>query len=564
MSSVDSAAMSRELLRCQTSQDLFAFSSQFLSDAGVAEHAVVFFDATKATADVCVSTLTDLDNVDRFAVPAPWRSMLASGASCAKGDAATQAIPAACPSVQTLYPLLGRGGAFGAVVAANDVPADAHELVRQFSEQLALMIPHVQLREELKRVLNADVAKLALIAETRKVLRELDLEIVLAKFLELAMTTVSAEVGCIVLPTEGGQGEVVEWGIDASIVEQLLHRDGQPLSDYVIEHQTPVVIVNESDADLLVRNEISEISQTLAAIPLVSRGRCLGCLLVINLGLADPASVELLQAVADLSTTAIANALLHREALQQEAVREQLRIAGDLQASLLPGEVPADEGLDVYATNVPCDESGGDYYDFFSIDEHRTGFLIADATGHGIGAAIIATLTHAFIRALIKTTTDPSELLTQANDLLSDDLSDDKFITAFFGIYDRRDRTVQYANAGHEPALLVYRREQDAFEWLESTGIPLGMFPGVEVDKAQAGPFDRGDILLLMSDGVPEAQCASGEQFGKERIFAQVREHAKQGSVAVGQSLLASVEAFCGGTPQDDDITVLALTVADA
>ncbi|MEM7253624.1 MAG: PP2C family protein-serine/threonine phosphatase [Pseudomonadota bacterium] len=551
------------LLECQSSEDLFTYGAAFLDNAGLDKHAIVFFDAPRSRADVCTSSVPELPSGISVALDEPWSTLTQSDRAQALTDSACRLPPHHEP-VQGYYPLNGRTGAYGALVALEPVPDPTHDLLSGFAEQFGLMIPHVQLREELKRSHNADVAKLAMIAETRKVLRELDLDRVLAKFIELAMGAVSAEVGCIVLrvtdadASDGQTGEhIVEWGIDASLVEQFTHVGGGRLVDHVFDTRQAASYLQASDPPILIDNEVAAMTESIVALPLVSRDRCLGCFLAVNLGLADPDSIELLQALVDLSTTAVVNAMLHREALQKEALREQLRIAGDMQASLLPERAPTSDALDVAAENLPCDESGGDFYDFFDVDEHRLGFVIADATGHGIGAAIVATTTRAFIRALASSDDDPSTVLTRANDLLAADLRDDKFVTVFFGVADRRDGTLVYANAGHEPSLLVYRAGRDEFEWLECTGIPLGMFAGSPVDMAEADRLQSGDVMLLMSDGVHEAQNGTGEQFGKDRIFAVVREHSGQSSDHLVKQLFDAVATFCDGTAQDDDITIM-------
>ncbi len=285
---------------------------------------------------------------------------------------------------------------------------------------------------------------------------------------------------------------------------------------------------------------------------------------MINLSAFSEQDIELLRTIADLSSMAIENAPLHHQVLEREALREKLRIAGEIQYGLLPQQQPTIPGATLAARNVPCDESSGDYFDFFLLDEHRLGFVVGDATGHGIGAALMTTTVRAFLRALVSSTDDPARLFDRLNDLTVADFREGKFITLFFGVYDVRTRTMTYASAGHSPPLMLYRHEQDTFQYLKATGLPLGILAGTPYEQKTTEPLAVGDFMLLLSDGVHEAASETGTFFGQERLIEVVRAHCDADPETLIDAIYVAVCLFCGSAPQTDDITLLCLRATEA
>jgi sigma-B regulation protein RsbU (phosphoserine phosphatase) len=347
-------------------------------------------------------------------------------------------------------------------------------------------------------------------------------------------------------------------------LQQLRFTDGESLAHRVRREKTSVIIRHIALTQPFLPEPILHGMRSLVAIPLMARTRVLGCLVVVNLDASSPPDIALLETVVELSSTAIENALLHREALKNAALREQLRIAGDIQRGLLPKAAPCLQGVQMSAWSMPCDEAGGDYYDVFQLDEHRLGFVVGDATGHGIGAALMATTVRALLRALVDATDDLGQLFGRLNDLATADFSQSKFVTLFYGIYDTRDRILTYVSAGHHPPLILYRYAQDTFEHLAATGIPLGIFAGVPYEQRATTSLENGDIMLLLTDGVEEAVSETGEAFGKERLLGLIRAHRGADSAALIEMICQEVQVFCGPVPQKDDIALVCLRVTES
>jgi serine phosphatase RsbU (regulator of sigma subunit) len=464
-----------------------------------------------------------------------------------------------------IAPLWADGESYGALLLHEVVPENGRELVEFMAEQLGLGLLRVQLVEAFQRRHAIDAAKLSIIAETGKVLRALELEVVLAKLMELALSTVAAEVGCIALrETDDMELECrVEWGLDALALKKLRLQTGESLAETVVNQNHPVIVRNLTGEQPFLPDPFLSNIDSLAALPLTTHERVLGCLILINLSASSEHDFELLRTVVELSSTAIENAFLHQKALEKEALREQLRIAGDIQRGLLPQAAPTTHGVTISAWNLPCDESGGDYYDLFQLDDHRIGFVVGDATSHGIGAALIATTTRAFLRALVGTSDDLGQLFERLNELAAADFASHTYMTLFFGVYDTRDRLLTYAGAGHNPPLIIYRQTQDTFEHLQSTGIPLGIFAGVPYEQKITDSFEVGDLILLLTDGIVEAPSDTRELFGQERLLSLVRAHRHAQPVELVDIISQTVLDFRGASAQKDDITLLCLRITE-
>lgn len=464
-----------------------------------------------------------------------------------------------------IAPLWTAGKCYGVLLLHDVIPPAEYDLLTFAVEQFGLALLHVQLGEEYQRRYALDVAKLSIIAETGQVLREFNLDAILVKLMELALATVAAEVGCIALrqTDDAPYTSYIEWGLDRATLKKLRLRGGRSLVEAVVASHESFVVRDLTTENPFVPEPFLESIDSLAAFPLTTHERTLGCLVVVNLTACSEQDIELLQTVTELTSIAIDNALLHQQALAQEALREQLRIAGDIQRGLLPKAEPMLRGVQLSAWTLPCDDTGGDYYDFFQIDEGRVGFVVGDAAGHGIGAALIATTVRALLRALVQSIDDLGQLLGRLNNLAEADFADDQFMTLFFGIYDIHTRVVTYASAGHRPPLLIYRHISDRFEELTSTGIPLGIFAGVPYHQCVTQPLEVGDLMVLLTDGVDEAPAGTGERFGMERLLRIIRAHHQADPAHLIATIAAAVRAFSGAAPQTDDITLMCLRVTD-
>lgn len=246
---------------------------------------------------------------------------------------------------------------------------------------------------------------------------------------------------------------------------------------------------------------------------------------------------------------------------EKERIGAELSIATQIQASMLPcifPPFPNRNEFDIYASMVPAKEVGGDFYDFFMIDDHRLAVVVADVSGKGVPAALFMVIGKTLIKDHAQTGAALGQVFTEVNDQLCEANSEGLFITAFMGVLDLRTGEFSYVNAGHNPPLLC--RAGGQFEYLKVR--PGFVLAGMEGIRYQTGRLDLapGDRLFFYTDGVAEATDAHEELFGEQRLQAVLN----QNRLAANETLLAAaaqaIQGFVGSAPQFDDITMLGLT----
>jgi sigma-B regulation protein RsbU (phosphoserine phosphatase) len=244
-------------------------------------------------------------------------------------------------------------------------------------------------------------------------------------------------------------------------------------------------------------------------------------------------------------------------------LQESLRVASRVQQHLLPQGSPVVPGLEIAARSMYCDETGGDYFDFVprnGVVPAGTIIAVGDVAGHGIDAALLMASARAILRSRAMVDADLCALAGAMNQQLFVDSLEGRFMTLYLLEVDEATGAVQWVSAGHDPAL-VYDPGADSFEELGGRDLPLGIEPGWSYSMHRRGALSAGQVVVLGTDGIWETRNAAGELFGKERLKAIVREHAR-GAIADLQSAVeASLTRHRGGGAQQDDITLVVLRV---
>jgi len=241
------------------------------------------------------------------------------------------------------------------------------------------------------------------------------------------------------------------------------------------------------------------------------------------------------------------------------AINKELDIARQIQSSTLPRAVPELPNLQIAARYAPMSAVAGDFYDFLPVDEHRIGILVADVTGHGVPAALIASMLKVAFASQADSAADPARVLAGLNRSLCGKF-EDHFVTAAYVFADTERNVLSYAGAGHPPLMLA-SGYSGAVRQIEENGLMLGLFPEAEYSSTEI-PLDSGDRCLIYTDGVFEAMNAAQEEFGKPRLEQFLKTHSDLSAVAITKQLLEEVARWAGhtgGRSQDDDITVLVI-----
>jgi len=241
------------------------------------------------------------------------------------------------------------------------------------------------------------------------------------------------------------------------------------------------------------------------------------------------------------------------------AIHKELEIARRIQSSILPQTVPALSGLDLAARYAPMSAVAGDFYDFLVLDEKRLGILVADVTGHGVPAALIASMLKVAFAGQAAHAHDPARVLAGLNLALCGKF-EEHFVTAAYLFVDLENRLVRYSAAGHPPLIMATRADGNVRE-IEENGLMLGLFPEATYSSVEIR-IASGDRCLLYTDGVFEATNTAREEFGKSRCKEFLESHRHLAAAHFADNLLANIAEFSGfdsTRAQEDDITLLVL-----
>ena len=250
-----------------------------------------------------------------------------------------------------------------------------------------------------------------------------------------------------------------------------------------------------------------------------------------------------------------------QEHVQLESLKTDLAVAAEIQQAILPRIFPPfpenDHELDLAAKMTPAKDVGGDFYDFFRIDEDHIGFVIADVSGKGVPAAIFMAVSRTLIRATGIRGVSPAECINYSNTLLEKESVNNMFVTVFYGIYNIKTGEVKYTNAGHNPPYVL--KANGSLEKLPVSGnMAIGIFDDFEYTETTC-QLAQGDTLLLYTDGVTEAINPQEEEFTETRLEQTLKKVAGQTCQQVIDTIKADVKTFANGAEQSDDITLLAI-----
>jgi serine phosphatase RsbU (regulator of sigma subunit) len=253
---------------------------------------------------------------------------------------------------------------------------------------------------------------------------------------------------------------------------------------------------------------------------------------------------------------------VEQELRELQRIEQELQVARSIQQAALPKEVPTLEGWQITPYYQPAREVGGDFYDFFELDDGRLGLVVGDATGKGVPAALVMASTRSMLRAVAQAlgSSSPGDVLGRVNDSLVTDIPPNMFVTCFYAILDPESGHLSYANAGHD--LPYIRRRNGEAEELRARGMPLGLMQGMSYEEGEVSLIED-DSVLFYSDGLVEAHNPKGEMFGFPRLRALVAKYGEEGSLV--DLLLGELYSFVGeGWEQEDDITFLTLRCSTA
>ncbi len=247
---------------------------------------------------------------------------------------------------------------------------------------------------------------------------------------------------------------------------------------------------------------------------------------------------------------------------EREQLKQSLALAKEIQQQLLPQKQPRCDNFELIGISRYCDETGGDYFDFISLEKSASpalGLVVGDVSGHGIGAALVMATTRGMLHALVdRHADDPPRLVAEINHDLCRSIDDSGFMTLFFGTLNPEQRSLNWVSAGQAP-LFIYRADLAGghIEELGSSGIPLGIIPESDYEMEPTLHFNPGDILLIGTDGLWETHNYADEMFGTERLCTVLQESAHLPVEDIARQIFAELDLFRGDRSVDDDLTLM-------
>ena len=330
------------------------------------------------------------------------------------------------------------------------------------------------------------------------------------------------------------------------------------LSGWMIQYKKPLLINDLSnDKRFLIQDRTDMPIKSLLCTPLLAKGELIGLISVFNKKhdeVFKNNDERLLSIIASQSASVLENARLYEEEQQLLGMKEEMRLARNIQLNLLPNELPIIDGYEIVATSIPAKDVGGDYYDFVELPENKLAFCLGDITGKGLPAAMLMSNLQATLRGQILNNKKPCECITNANKLLYNSTEPDKFATLFYGVLDHQNDKISYCNAGHDnPIIITGGRD---LKHINTGGLLMGALSESTYEEDEL-TLNSGDALVVYSDGITEAMNENEEEFTLERLERIVKKNIEISANELHNLIYKEVKTHTKNAVQSDDITLL-------
>jgi serine phosphatase RsbU (regulator of sigma subunit) len=369
--------------------------------------------------------------------------------------------------------------------------------------------------------------------------------------LDLAIQAVNAQRG-VVLILEGD-----------SLVPKAHKGDGFRISsgvrDRVLRDKTSI-LVRDAQLDEAFKGRMSIVEQkvhTMMAVPLQTKERIIGLIYVDSpfvLREFTKDDLNLLSVMGHIAAIRVENARLAEIEQTERIMLRDLSQAAEIQRRMLPAQAPEVAGADLAGFNAACRTVGGDYYDFFPFPDGRIAMALGDVSGKGMPASLMMMALHARVQVLAEDPGNLAAFMTRLNKATCAQCPSNRFITFFFCVLDTGTGELTFANAGHNPPILV--RASGEAQMLEGGGPVLGILPAASYGE-QRVHLDPGDMLVLYSDGVTEANNAAYDEYGEGRFIEVLKRYREAPATAIVDAVTCDLAEFAAGAPQADDITLV-------
>lgn len=445
------------------------------------------------------------------------------------------------------------------------------ELLNLFSSQAAVAIENAKLHQVEREIVNRAEKKArdleTLFRTAQTVTSSLKIDTVLNRVVDEVERVMNARVVSLMLYDET-TAEVkvkIARGLNRQHISHAKFKPGETVEGAAFENKRPVMIDNLwQDTRFKLKEDVKkEKLRSMLSVPLQVKGKPIGVLNIYSekkKGFSQN-DLELLLTFAAQASVAIDNARLHEALINEERrhQEEEMLMAREIQQSLLPDRAPLVDGLDIGFLCIQAKQVGGDFYDFIPING-KVAFVIGDVSGKFLPAAMLISMNKYVLRSVTSKKGLITEPLVTLNKVLVEETDPEIFVTLIYGLFDPREKSFLYTNAGHMP-LLHYHRIEDKVVYHKKHQLVLGVEPEVDfvVEKILLG---KSDILVLFSDGVTDARSEDGEIFGMDRLNELIQQFRDLDAQSIAQKVQELVLSFSGNL--SDDFTILVLKMTDS
>ena len=417
------------------------------------------------------------------------------------------------------------------------------EIIEALSDQLG--VPYVALLEE----------------ASEKLLKVLDLDILLGHLLHIAKNGINADRGTVFI-VDYSLREIKSRVLIGDEIKEIKIPIGKGIAGTVAETGRTINI-RDAYKDIRFNKEIDKKTgyktKSILCMPITNtKNEIIGVFQMINKkdGVFKNEDENFLKSLSNFSATALELAKLNQQMIEKKRLEEQLSIARQMQENLFPKTIIKIPGYKIYGYNSSCEEVCGDYYDFYHLGESKWLFAIGDVSGKGVPASIIMAVLQSHLRAITNLDYNLPRIMQTLNEYLVNNSSIDKFVTFFLGVLDSNKNTFEYVNAGHNPPYLIDSNK--SIKDLNINGPIIGMFDGLEYTQSNL-KFNKGELLFCYTDGVTERFNQKEQEYGERRLAKFLKANRDLNPDIVVSEILKDLDKFSKGAKQNDDVTFLLL-----
>lgn len=422
-----------------------------------------------------------------------------------------------------------------------------------------------ELRKENNR-LKKTVEDLSTINQLANIINStMPVENILNRVVEVSVKAIKAEQGTISLLDEKQSSDPFKTlirKVDMTQPQGQFRLDDH-LSGWMIANRRPLLI-NDLSKDQTFRGyqPANQNIRSLLSVPLLCKGKLIGVVNLFNKkngGAFTEDDQRLFAIIASQSAQVIENARLYEEEKRLRKFEHELQMAREIQERLLPKTIPETRRLDIASYFNPATQVGGDYFDYFQLQEDQLGLVMADVSGHGTSAALVMTMVKGIMHAITQNFTSPEAVLKELNAIINQIGPREKFVTMAFLVFDLSAGQLRFSNAGHNP-ILFYQKMARQCEMIELRGPALGLSKLSSYQQKEM-KLDSGDLIVVYTDGVTEAFNKKGEMFEESGLRAAVSAAVSSPSSEIIAHVKNEILKFTDGAQQSDDMAIIAVKV---